>query len=211
VLFGSLGLGAMVLVLNVGVVLAASSAALGKLHKIFQRKFHDGVPLSAHGRFFKRAPLALALCFLFPLVYELLAEKGIEALLTRTLEAKQPSYALALVSSPALLVGGFLVCFAATFGVHAMLFLFRYDAKSAPPAAPPLPVPQRVNDELAVFDRLLAGQPLAQVPPAQPSESDVATVVFRRSAPPLRPSADVTVRGHSPFMAQTVIDGSRRA
>ncbi len=151
VLLGSLGLSAFVLVLNIGVVLAASSAAIGKLHEIFRRKFHERLPLGAHARFWKRAPFAVAICFSFPLGYELLAEKAVEGVLHHTLHAEHPRYALALVGSPALMVVGFVLCFALVLGVHSLLFLFRYPAKTiaAPtPAFAPSP-------DLAVFDRLV--------------------------------------------------------
>ena len=158
VLFGSLALAASVLVLNLGVVMAATAGALGKLHKIFQRKFHDGVPLSAHGRFWKRAPVALATCFLFPLAYDWLAEKGVEKMLEHTLEAEHPSLSGALVGTPCLLVVGFVVAFALVWGFHSLIFLFRYPAMKI------------AADDLAVFDRLVFVSPDATIPmPTMPT------------------------------------------
>lgn len=177
VLFGGLALSALVLVLNIGVVMAASSAALGKLHKIFQRKFHEGLPLRAHGRFWKRAPFAVLLCFVFPFVYDLLAEKGVEAFVHKTLTSTEhPSYGAALIGSPLVVVIGFVVCFGVVLGGHAMVFLFRYPVKSialAPQEAlsGPVPVafmqmqtrerresprPSQPEPSLDVFDRLVS-------------------------------------------------------
>jgi hypothetical protein len=180
VLFGSLGLAALVLVLNIGVVLAASSAALGKVHKIFQQKFHDGVPLSAHKTFWWRAPLSLAVCFLFPLVYELVAEKGVEALLMHTLEARDPHYAAALRGAPALLVGGFLVLFTLTYGVHSMLFLFRYPVKPKTAETAAASGPQPIAPQQPIAPAHVAAPPgyTFQQPVPQLSPSSVPPPLF---------------------------------
>lgn len=195
-LFGGLGLSALVLVLNVAVVMAASTAALGKLHKIFQRKFHEGLPLSAHGRFWKRAPFALALCFLFPFIYDFLAEKGSEAILTRTLHSAHPQYSAALVGTPAAVCLGFVVCFGVVLGVHSLLFLFRYPVKSialAPQPSTQGPVPAafvrkltRADDaDLAIFDRLVApaARPSVQPMPYPSSNFPRARTSVRVPAP----------------------------
>lgn len=155
VLFGSLGLAALVLVLNLGVVMAGTAGVLGKLHKIFQRKFHDGVPLSAHRQFWRRAPLALATCFLFPLAYDWLSEKAVEKLLEHTLESSDPSFASALIGAPGLVVGGFVVAFALCFGFHSLIFLFRYPVSKIGIAN---------DDELAVFDQLVVLSPDRTMP-----------------------------------------------
>jgi len=206
VLFGGLALSALVLVLNIGVVMAASSAALGKLHKIFQRKFHEGLPLRAHGRFWKRAPFAVLLCFVFPFVYDLLAEKGVEAFVHKTLTSTEhPSYGAALIGSPLVVVIGFVVCFGVVLGGHAMVFLFRYPVKSialAPQEAlsGPVPVafmqmqqqtgerrepprPSRPEPSLDVFDRLVS--------PASSRFGVAPTVDMKLVAPPAQTPAQV--------------------
>jgi hypothetical protein len=206
VLFGSLALAAMVLVLNVGVVLATISGTLGKLHKILQRKFHEGLPLSAHGRFWKRASIAVVIGFLFPLVYDFLSEKGIEKILAHELEAKDPSYTFALVGTPALLVGGFIVFFAACYGAHSLVFLFRYPVQKIAVAAPfqmPAAVPSVEQMPIMIRPTLPMGAvalptplppPTAYVPPVdelaifdklvpgpKPSDTDLAkTSVYTR-------------------------------
>ncbi len=205
VLFGSLALAALVLVLNIGVVLAGSSAALGKAHKIFQQKFHDGVPLSAHKTFWWRAPLSLALCFLFPLVYELVAEKGVEALLMHTLESENPNFAAALIGAPALLVGGFLLLFTLTYGVHSMLFLFRYSVKKKPAEEPASayvqPAPMPVQPAPIAPNPFALQQPVPEMkpvssppPPLAQQRPDLAAKVRESakmpSAPPPPPRAD---------------------
>jgi hypothetical protein len=142
-ILGSLGGTLAFLVLNIAVVTLSGAFYLGKIHKIFQARFHDAVPLKAHASFWKWGTLAALWTVIFPLLYIEVAER-ITHLLEKDAEGKDPSWTFLLLSGPVLMVAGFLVAFWAVRGLKGMGFLLKYNVKNVADAylaAQPAAVP----------------------------------------------------------------------
>ncbi|MBA3394599.1 MAG: hypothetical protein H0T89_18275 [Deltaproteobacteria bacterium] len=147
----SLGSCIVFLVLNLAVVIVASSFFLGKTQVIFQRKFREGVPLAAHARFWKRGPLATVWAQVLPVLYIFVAVEGIGWVAAKSMEkffdAENPAasnWVVILASGPALFLLTFGVVFWAARGFAAIKYLARYKpalvhADSVEPAAVPPP------------------------------------------------------------------------
>lgn len=121
------------LVLNLAVVIVASAMFLGKAQQIFQRKFREGVPLSAHAAFWKRGSLGAVWAQVLPVLYILVAVEGIgwvaEKSMEKFFDAENPansSWALILASGPALFLLTFAVVFWAARGLASIKYLARY-------------------------------------------------------------------------------------
>jgi hypothetical protein len=128
VILGSLGGTIMFLALNVMVVTLAGAFYLGKVHKIFQAKFQDAVPLEAHMSFWKWGSLAVAWTIIFPLGYLEVVEK-ITDYLEKGAQDKDPAWNVILLTGPVLLVVGFIVAFWAVRGMKGLGFLLKYNVK----------------------------------------------------------------------------------
>ncbi|MFO0634696.1 MAG: hypothetical protein U0168_17775 [Nannocystaceae bacterium] len=75
-------LGALLfLVLNIAAVLVTNVLFLGKVQKIFKRRFHDRVPLGAHKRFWGWGSLSLVWAHALPLLFVAGAREGIGKLI----------------------------------------------------------------------------------------------------------------------------------
>jgi hypothetical protein len=123
------------LVLNLAAVIASMTLFLGKAQKIFQRRFHEGVPVRAHARFWKWGIPALLVAQVVPWLYLVLAERGIEKLndkMTNGItDAAQLPWGKIMLSGPLILVVGFVVMFWAARGWKALAFLARYKPNEA--------------------------------------------------------------------------------
>jgi hypothetical protein len=128
-ILGSLGGTLGFLILNIAVVTLSGAFYLGKIHKIFQARFHDRVPLKAHASFWKWGSAAALWTLVFPLIYIEVAER-ITHVLEKSAEEKDPSWTFLLLSGPVLLVLGFLVAFWAARGLKGMGFLLKYNVKN---------------------------------------------------------------------------------
>jgi hypothetical protein len=134
VLLASLGGAILFVVLNLAVMTLASSFYLAKLQKIFQRKFHDQVPLSAHQRFWRWGTLALMLHLVLPIAFVALARIVIAGpLSTFCLQGEEVRYTTFFLAGPLLLVGGFIGTWFAAQGLRALLFLRRYKVDAVAP------------------------------------------------------------------------------
>ncbi|MBL8718797.1 MAG: hypothetical protein JNL79_22635, partial [Myxococcales bacterium] len=145
-IFGSLAGTVVFLVLNVMVVLVSTGFFLGKAHKIFQQRFHDKVPLSAHKKFWGWGTLALLWAQVFPVVFVLGAEPLVEKLLEKGFGKDEPNWTLILLGGSGVFVLGFVLCFWAFRGLKGLAFLKKYDlvaakAASVPPPAMPFGEP----------------------------------------------------------------------
>lgn len=127
------------LVLNIAVVLVTNVLFLGKVQKIFKRRFHDKVPLGMHKRFFGWGVLALVWAQLLPLLFVAIAQEGIGALIDKLTDGASadaaPPWSAILLSGPAILVFGFIVVFWAARGLKAITFIMKYrpqDVGAAP-------------------------------------------------------------------------------
>ncbi len=141
-IFGSLAGTVVFLVLNVMVVLVSTGFFLGKAHKIFQQRFHDKVPLSAHKKFWGWGTLALLWAQVFPVVFVLGAEPLVEKLLEKGFGKDEPNWTLILLGGSGVFVLGFVLCFWAFRGLKGLAFLKKYDLVAAKAASvPPPPMP----------------------------------------------------------------------
>ncbi len=108
--FVSLGATVLFLVLNMALVLVSSSFVLGKVQKIFQQRFHEGTPLSAHAPFWKWGPAAMVWSLLYPVLFITAAEPVVEKLVALGAGPGEPSWGALLLVGPlsllALFVGG---------------------------------------------------------------------------------------------------------
>jgi hypothetical protein len=130
------------LVLNVMVILVTSGFFLGKVHKIFQQKFQEKVPLSAHKKFWGWGTLALLWALTFPVLFVRGAEPLVQKLLEKGFAKEEPNWTLILLGGSAAFVVGFLVTFWVARGVRGLVFLKKYDLAAAKAASvPPPPMP----------------------------------------------------------------------
>jgi hypothetical protein len=126
------------LALNLAVIILSIAFFLGKAQKIFQRRFHDHLPLSAHARFWKWGTAAVLVGHLIPLAFMFVASWGIEAIETKLIDgATSPEeipWTAVMLIGPAILVLGFLIVFWAARGMKAIAFLLKY---KVPPVVKP--------------------------------------------------------------------------
>jgi len=118
------------LVLNLVALILSMTFFLGKSQKIFQQRFNEGTPLSAHARFFKWGVPCVLLVHALPFVYSLIADKALLAidtkLTTGIANAEQIPWAKLMLAGPAFLVVGFALVFWAARGIKAIRFLQAY-------------------------------------------------------------------------------------
>ena len=121
------------LILELAVVIASMSFFLGKSQKIFQQRFNEGVPLSAHARWWKWAIPSVLLVQLVPWLYLQVAAIGVEKIEDKitagATQAETINWTLLMLAGPLFLVIGFLVFFWATRGLKATLFMAKYKVK----------------------------------------------------------------------------------
>jgi hypothetical protein len=129
------------LVLNLAVVVLSSAFFLGKAQRIFQAKFREGVPLGQHKRFWTWGSLGAVWAQVLPVLYILVAVKGIGWLVEKSMDryfnAENPaasSWGFLLASGPAMFLVTFGLVFWAARGVKALAYLAKY---RVPPAVTP--------------------------------------------------------------------------
>jgi large-conductance mechanosensitive channel len=124
------------LVLNLAVIILSMSFFLGKCQKIFQHRFNDGAPLATHRNFFKWGVPSVLLIQIFPLVFVIVAQKGLSAINSKLLAGATSADSIAwnklLMAGPIFLVVAFIVLFWAVRGVKAIKFLQGYQVKPKP-------------------------------------------------------------------------------
>lgn len=126
----------MFLVLNVAAVLVTNVLFLGKAQKIFKRRFHERVPLSAHRRFWGWGSISLLWAQVLPILFVAGAREGIGALIDALTKGDDIPWSAVLLSGPAILVFGFVVVYWAARGLKAVSFLMKYRPQDAAAAAP---------------------------------------------------------------------------
>jgi len=115
------------LVLNIAVVLVTNVLFLGKVQKIFKRRFHDKVALGLHKRFWLWGTLALVWAQLLPLLFVAIAQEGVGKLIDALTSGDgDPPWSAILLSGPAILVLGFIVVFWAARGLAGIGFIMKY-------------------------------------------------------------------------------------
>lgn len=115
------------LVLNIAVVLVTNVLFLGKVQKIFKRRFHDKVPLGLHKRFWLWGTLALVWAQLLPLLFVAIAQEGVGKLIDALTSGDgDPPWSAILLSGPGILVLGFIVVFWAARGLAGIRFVLKY-------------------------------------------------------------------------------------
>jgi hypothetical protein len=121
------------------VIILSAAFFLGKTQKVFQRHFHDKLPLSAHARFWKWGTASVAIAHVIPLGFMFLASWGIELIETKLIgNASGPDdipWTAVMLVGPLILVVGFLIVLWAARGMKAIAFLLKY--KVPPVSAPP--------------------------------------------------------------------------
>lgn len=129
------------IVFNLVTLILSMSFFLGKTQKIFQHRFNDGVPLSAHKRFFKWGIPAVAFLQVFPFLFVTGARKAISEINVKLVGshinegmANWPWGKLMMVG-PLLMVFVYLILFWAVRGLKAMGFLMKYQVKPKLPKA----------------------------------------------------------------------------
>ncbi len=129
ILFSLMG-SIMFLVLNLAVIILTTAFFLGKCQKIFQKRFREGIPLAAHGRFWKWGVASALWAQVLPVLYILASvpaigwfvEKSAERFLTET----NQNWAFILGTGPAMFIVTFLLVFWVGRGVSALGFLAKY-------------------------------------------------------------------------------------
>ncbi|MGN6104606.1 MAG: hypothetical protein ACTHU0_05855 [Kofleriaceae bacterium] len=128
------------LVLNLASVILSLSFFLGKSQKIFQARFNERVPLSAHKRFYLWGIPSVVLIQAFPWLFIVLAgwalEKLNDAILSGSTDANSLPWGKALLAGPVLLVLGFVVLFWAVRGIKGIKFLATYKIPKPAPTQP---------------------------------------------------------------------------
>ncbi len=126
------------LVLNLAVVILSMSFFLGKSQKIFQQRFNDGVPLSAHRTWWTWAIPSVMIAQLLPLVYVFIGTAGVQMIERKVMaagsDAEKINWTMLMLTTPLLLVVGFVVFFWAARGLKAIAFMARYKVKQKPAA-----------------------------------------------------------------------------
>jgi magnesium-transporting ATPase (P-type) len=127
------------LVLNLALIVCATTFFLAKVHRIFQQRFSEQVPLSSHKKFWKWGSVSVVWALLFPLIYMLLARAGIEQInaqvMADTHDAASVNWTVLMLAGPLLLIVGFAVALWATRVFAAVRFLMRYDVRGGSMAA----------------------------------------------------------------------------
>ena len=129
ILFSLMG-SIMFLVLNLAIMILTTAFFLAKCQKIFQKRFREGIPLAAHGRFWKWGVLSALWAQVLPVLYILASvpaigwfvEKSVERFLNETTQ----NWAFILGTGPAMFIVTFLLVFWIGRGISALGFLARY-------------------------------------------------------------------------------------
>ena len=129
ILFSLMG-SIMFLVLNLAVIILTTAFFLGKCQKIFQKRFREGIPLAAHGRFWKWGVLSALWAQVLPVLYILASVPAIgwfvEKSVERFLNENTQNWAFILGTGPAMFIVTFLLVFWVGRGVSALGFLAKY-------------------------------------------------------------------------------------
>lgn len=123
----------LALAFNLAVVILAMSFFLGRTQKIFQQRFNQGIPLSAHARWWRWGIPSVVGALCIPVAYLALAKIIIAAVERKVMasvtDAEKVNWSALLLLSPALLVLGFVFFLWAARGVKALGFLGGYKVK----------------------------------------------------------------------------------
>jgi hypothetical protein len=129
-LFGVL----LFLLLNVVTLILATAFFIGKTQKIFQQRFNDGVPVATHKRFFKWGVPSVLFVLEFPLLFVVVAQKGLDrinsSILSGITDADHVSWGKLMNAGPLFVVVGYALLFWAARGIKAIRFLFSYKVKA---------------------------------------------------------------------------------
>ena len=129
ILFSLMG-SILFLVLNLAVIILTTIFFLAKSQKIFQKRFRHGIPLAAHGRFWKWGVVSALWAQLLPVLYILASVPAIgwfvEKSVERFLNENTQNWAFILGTGPAMFIVTFLLVFWIGRGVSALGFLAKY-------------------------------------------------------------------------------------
>jgi hypothetical protein len=128
------------LVLNLASLIASTVLFLGKSQKIFQQRWNDGIPLSAHRRFWRWGIPSVLLVQLFPWLFVTIAARVLDKINDSILggagSANEVAWAKLMLAGPLFLVVGFVLALWAVRGVKAIRFLASYQVKVESPGIP---------------------------------------------------------------------------
>lgn len=124
------------LVLNVAAVLVTNVLFLGKVQKIFKRRFHERVRLGEHERFWIWGSLSLVWAQVLPILFVAAAQEGVGALIDALTKGDDIPWTAVLVSGPAILVLGFIAVYWAARGIKAVTFILKYRPQDAAGGSP---------------------------------------------------------------------------
>jgi hypothetical protein len=142
-LYGSLGSVVFFLVVNIAMIIVSSAFYLGKVHKIFQARMHEKVPLGTHKKFWVWGTLGVLFVQFFPFLFMLGGEPLVDYLVEKGFAKDDPNWTMGLLSGPLVIAVGFLVLFWAARGFKALRFMMKYppNGVAAPAAARPAAAP----------------------------------------------------------------------
>lgn len=99
---------------------------LSLAHRVFRLKFHEGVPLRDHRRFWGWGTAAMAWAQLLPLLFIYLSGPVVHAVFYSFVDAAPPEFLGGMVTGGALLFFGLVFVFWLARGFKALMFLLRY-------------------------------------------------------------------------------------
>lgn len=121
------------LVLNLATLILSMAFFLGKMQKVFQQRFTNDVPIARHRAFIKWALPSVIWVQLFPLLFLLVASRGLAAINDKVMsgatKADVVNWKAIMLTGPLMLVFAYLLLFWAARGVKAIKFLFAYNPK----------------------------------------------------------------------------------
>ncbi len=127
------------LVMNLAVILFATTFFLAKVHRIFQLRFGEHVPLSTHRQFWRWGSASLVWALVFPWLYMLAARAGIGLINTQIIgatgDAASVNWTALMLAGPLVLIVGFVVALWAGRVFKGLRFLVRYDVQGGSLAA----------------------------------------------------------------------------
>ncbi len=129
------------LVINLATLILSTGFFLGKTQKIFQARFNEGTPIRTHARFFTWGIPAILFVQVFPWIYGLVADKGLEKIYEGLIGPDINTWAWGKIFlvAPVVLIVGFAVAFWAVRGVKAITFLATYKVKPQAMMRPTVP------------------------------------------------------------------------
>jgi hypothetical protein len=126
------------IVLNVAAVIVGSALFLGKMQKVLQSMFHDGVKPAEHRRWWTWGVPSVLAVFAIPVVFVAIAYPLVDGPVKRAFSDSGAitNWSSFLLSGPFFFIFGFIVMFWAARGMKALRFILKYPPLAKAPALP---------------------------------------------------------------------------